>query len=53
LTEIINYWASIVIDNQTILVDALRGGNTRERKIASVEIQKRFDYYNGIEKSEY
>jgi hypothetical protein len=36
-----------------VLVDALRGGNTRERKIASVEIQKRFDYYNGIEKSEY
>lgn len=36
-----------------VLVDALRGGNTRERKIASLEIQKQLDYYNGIEKSEY
>lgn len=31
-----------------VLIDAIRGGNTRERKIASLEIQKRFDYYNGI-----
>ena len=36
-----------------VLVDALRGGNTRERKIASLEIQKRLDYYNDIEKPEY
>jgi len=36
-----------------VLVDALRGGNTRERKMASREVQKRLDFYNGIEKSEY
>lgn len=36
-----------------VLVDALRGGNTRERKIASLEIQKRLGYYNGLEKPEY
>jgi hypothetical protein len=29
-----------------VLVDALRGGNTRERKIASREIRDRFESYN-------
>jgi hypothetical protein len=32
-----------------VLIDAIRGGNTRERKIASLEIQKRFDDYNDIQ----
>jgi hypothetical protein len=36
-----------------VLVDALRGGNVRERKIASIKIQKRLDHYNDIEKSEH
>jgi hypothetical protein len=36
-----------------VLVDALRSGNVRERKIASLKIQNRLDYYNDIEKSEY
>ena len=36
-----------------VLVDALRGGNTRERKIASLEIQRRLDYYNDIQKPEH
>jgi hypothetical protein len=36
-----------------VLVDAIRGGNIRERKIASLEIQKRLACYYEIEKSEY
>lgn len=39
-------------DNQLyellVLVDALRGGNIRERKIAVSELQKRFDDYNAL-----
>lgn len=36
-----------------VLVDAIRGGNTRERNIATLEIQKRFDHYNDIKQPEH
>jgi hypothetical protein len=35
-----------------VLVDALRAGNTREHKLAVSEIQKRFDHYREISKSQ-
>ena len=35
-----------------VLVDALRAGNTREHKIAVSEIQKRFDNYRVLTKSQ-
>ncbi|MFZ5572188.1 MAG: hypothetical protein ACOZF0_17450 [Thermodesulfobacteriota bacterium] len=36
-----------------VLVDAIRGGNTRERKIASTEIQKRLHAYHDTGEPEH
>jgi len=35
------------------LVDALRGGNVRERNIAAAEMEKRLDRYGAADESEY